>query len=39
MPDQFIEYFKNSVKVLPTINKKVMMIDVVDQEGDFQVVH
>ena len=38
MPEQFIEYFKNQMEILPTYNKKVQ-ITPVDWDGDFQIVH
>ena len=37
-PEQFIEYFKNQIKILPEYNKSVK-ITPVDWDGDFQIVH
>ena len=38
MPEQFIEYFKNQIEILPKYNKKVKN-DPIDWDGDFQIVH
>ena len=38
MPEQFIEYFKHQMEILPTYNKNVR-ITPVDWDGDFQIVH
>lgn len=34
MPEQFINFFKNHMKILPEYNSKVR-INVVDEDGDF----
>ena len=34
MPEQFIEYFKNQMEILPKYNKKVQN-RLVDWDGDF----
>ena len=38
LPEQFIEYFKHQMEILPTYNKNVR-ITPVDWDGDFQIVH
>ena len=38
MPEQFIEYFRNQMHILPKYNSKVN-ITPIDKDGDFQIVH
>ena len=38
MPEQFIEYFRNQMHILPKYNSKVN-ITPSDKDGDFQIVH
>lgn len=38
MPEQFIDFFRNRMEILPTYHKKVQ-IKAIDKDGDFQIVH
>ena len=38
MPEQFIEYFRNQMEILPSYNSKVS-ITPIDRDGDFQICH
>jgi hypothetical protein len=38
MPEQFIEYFKNQMEILPRYNSKVSITQI-DRDGDFKIFH